>query len=189
MWWQSLVLVMSTDWDGIRAIQGAGNTVFYLSGGCMGADICWATIELRFVCLIVVNNWILKKKSKMVNKGMKMQVILDSISHLSKVYRLDHLLLTSLWGKRCTHGSQQKCRMIRQLWRWTGNVHHNYNYMHISLSPRHPTSGSSSPVKWCVDKVIYCWIVSNNQKRPGDIPNVHLRGKWLNTSWRLSRTE
>ena len=46
--------MMGTDWDGMRAIQGTGNTVFYLSGGCMGADICWATIELRFVCLIVV---------------------------------------------------------------------------------------------------------------------------------------
>ena len=36
----NLVLVMGTDWDGMRAIQAAGNTVFYLSGGCMGADIC-----------------------------------------------------------------------------------------------------------------------------------------------------
>lgn len=46
--------MMGTDWESMRAIQGAENTVFYLSGGCMGADICYATIELRFVCLIVV---------------------------------------------------------------------------------------------------------------------------------------
>ena len=55
--------MMGTDWGGMRAIHGAGNTVFYLSGGCMGADICWATTELRFVCLIVVRTE-LKKNLK-----------------------------------------------------------------------------------------------------------------------------